>query len=236
MKGRFIKGKKDKKALIYLLCLFVVLILLYSIWASPLTQPNEHFITIYIRHDGTIDPDNAPIIKSGNRYLLIKNFFGAIKIECNNITLDGGGHVLRGTLNGTIGVDIDGKENVTISNITLQSFNFGIVISTSMRITVLNVRFVGNYFGMLLSESSECAVRACNITGGTYCGIWMVLSNNNTFYENVIQRVTYGVKLELSNGNHFWRNTFVQNVMPMLADDQSVDNRWDENSILEPVE
>lgn len=209
-----------------------MLILSYSIWANLLTQSNERFLNVHIRPDGTIDPNNAPIARSGNQYLLTKDLIGTIIIERDNVILDGCGHVLRGTLNGTIGIDIDERRDVVISNITIQGFNFGMVISNSSRITVLNVTFAGNYFGMMLSESSECVVHACNVTGDTYCGIWILLSNNNKFYENIIQGVTYGVKLELSIKNIFRRNMFVQNAVPILTDDQSADNEWKENSVL----
>ncbi|UCF59305.1 MAG: hypothetical protein JSV15_02530, partial [Candidatus Bathyarchaeota archaeon] len=78
-------------------------ILLAMLTASMLAlalsiQPVKAIGTIYIRADGSVDPDTAPITSMDNvTYTFTDNINDAIVVQRNNIIIDGNGHTLQGS-------------------------------------------------------------------------------------------------------------------------------------------
>ena len=98
--------------------------------------------TVYIRADGSIDPPDAPIITYDNvTYVLTDNITSSadgIVVERDNIVIDGAGHTLEGTGEYPYkGVDLSGRSNVTIKNVTITNFYYGIYLSSSNYIVVV---------------------------------------------------------------------------------------------------
>jgi nitrous oxidase accessory protein NosD len=136
---------------------------------------------IFIQPDGSVNPAGAPIQTEGNTYYtLTGNVYTSIVIEKSNVTLDGGGHILQGTFNGTmndlwmigsgplvaatngpkvpwtIGIDISDSNvaNLTIKNIKVENFSIGMYIWTQNN-TISNDTIKGNIVGILVADSQN---------------------------------------------------------------------------------
>jgi hypothetical protein len=92
--------------------------------------------TIYIRADGSIDPPTAPIYTAENiTYTLTGNITAdasmGIVIERGNIVVDGALYTVQGTGVGEsrgiyLSGIVNGMTNVTIRNMTIKAFSYGI--------------------------------------------------------------------------------------------------------------
>ncbi|MBT0161013.1 hypothetical protein G4O51_13635, partial [Candidatus Bathyarchaeota archaeon A05DMB-2] len=115
--------------------------------------------TIYIRADGSIHPADAPISIFDNvTYTLTDNIVGAvlydwssaIVIERGNIVVDGAGYTVEGTeASWSKGIDLTGQRNVTIKNMEIKKF----------------------YYGIWLDEASNNSMVGNNITANKWAGI-----------------------------------------------------------------
>ena len=137
----------------------VVMLLLTSVLiAFDVQTVKASSRTIYIRADGRIIPDTAPISTLDYvTYTFTGNINETIVVERDNIVVDGAGYTLEGTGTETIGIDVSGRSNVTIKNTEIKSCNHGIV----------------------LYESSNNMVSGNNITNNEN-GIYLIGSSNNT--------------------------------------------------------
>jgi hypothetical protein len=90
--------------------------------------------TIYIRADGSIDPPTAPIYTADNiTYTLTGNVTAdanGIVIERNNIVVDGAGYAVMGRGSGN-GTTLTSMSNLTVRNMTIKNFLYGIELSYS---------------------------------------------------------------------------------------------------------
>jgi len=154
--------------------------------------------TVYIRADGSIDPPDAPIITHDNvTYTLTDNITSSgdgIVVERDNIIIDGAGHTLEGTGSGS-GIDLAGRTNVTIKNITITAFACGI----------------GLYY------SSNNTVSGNTITANNRIGIVLEFSSNNSIVGNNIANNMFGMRLSYSSNNSIVGNTFIKDGLVALS-------------------
>jgi hypothetical protein len=76
-------------------CGLFSIILLVGFWTLAFNvQPAKATGTIYIRADGSIDPQTVPIQRDGDIYNFTNNITGSIWVERSNIIVDGSGYVL----------------------------------------------------------------------------------------------------------------------------------------------
>jgi parallel beta-helix repeat protein len=110
-----------------------------TVWAEP--------FTIYIRADGSIDPPTANITTVDNfTYTFTALNSGGIKVEKDNIVLDGASYVLQGIQNWTfhepdpngtvVGVNLSGRNNVTVQNLIIVNVPFGIELFDATNCTI----------------------------------------------------------------------------------------------------
>ena len=153
---------------------------------------------IFIQPDGTVTPVGAPILIEGNTYTLTENIYTSIVVEKSGVTLDGNGHTLEGTFNGTmtslwmigsgpliaatngpkvpwtIGIDLsDGNvTNLTIENVKIENFSIGMYIWTQNN-TIKNDIIKGNIVGILVASSQNSFTQNYiqNNTDGIFVGI-----------------------------------------------------------------
>lgn len=99
---------------------------------------------IYIRADGSIDPSTAPIERIGDLYIIIGEIISqsdGIIVERNNMTLDGSRIMLEcERTNNFKGVVLNARSNLTIRNMAIAAFSFGVYLSQCS-----NVTLTGNY-------------------------------------------------------------------------------------------
>jgi parallel beta-helix repeat protein len=186
--------------------------------------------TIYIRADGSIDPPTAPISTIDNvTYTLTADIFNdSVVIERDNIVVDGAGYTSAGTGSGADGVTIIGRTAVTIENMTISGFRFGIILSFSSGSGLLGNTITGGFEGIRLGESSNNSISGnigdssinlyyssdnCivgNVITGSYRkGIYLYNSTNNSIVQNVLTATKSGwsIDLQYSSDNDLVNNT-----------------------------
>ena len=172
-------------------------------------QPVRASGTIYIRADGSIDPSTAPISTVDNvTYTLtgiVTSDADGIVVERDNIVVDGAGYTFQGT-NATYskGTDLTGRSNVTIKNMNIKAFDYGV----------------------WLVSSSNNSVSGNNITANTDCDIYLNSSSDNSVSGNNIANTYYGIWLQDSSDNSVYHNNFVNNTQQ--ADSVNSTNVWND--------
>lgn len=146
-------------------------------------QPStEEHNTIYIRSDGSVDPDDGRIVRDGDVYTLTENISEPIVVERDNTVLDGNEHAVT-CPSCTYGINVTRRYNVTV-----QSFN---VIETP--------------FGISLEESNTCLVKDSEVIDGLV-GIYLYYSDNCVVTRNTLINNTYGVDFSLSTNTSISEN------------------------------
>ena len=172
--------------------------------------------TIYIRADGSIEPDTAPISTADNIiYTLTDNIVGdvpfdskAIVVEKSNITIDGNGYTLQGSgATYSKGFYLSGIDNVTIKNTNIDDFGSGVELRACIFNSVSNNNITNNSHGISLSESSGNSISGNRITENCYRGIELWASSSNEIFGNKIVHDNYGIFLNCSTHNHICGNT-----------------------------
>jgi parallel beta-helix repeat protein len=108
---------------------------------------------VYIRSDGSIEPETLPIQKAGNIYTLTGNIFNlTLEIQCNNIIIDGAGYTFQGNGSGQ-GIYLTNTNGVTIKNLKLQKFATAISIWKSSNNIITGNTITGNDLGVALNDA-----------------------------------------------------------------------------------
>jgi parallel beta-helix repeat protein len=167
--------------------------------------------TIYIKGNGTVVPSTAPIdTVDGITYTLTNNIYDSIVIERDNIVLNGASHIIQG--NGTAkGVALEGRKNVTISNMTVKQFSYGFYLYSSSNNVLSRNNITANIEGVRLDSSSCNNTLSANfIWANNYTSISIYLSSNyNTISDNNI--ADRYVVLFSSSYNTILRNNITTN-------------------------
>ena len=172
--------RKAVSSLIVMMLLASVLVLAFNVkdvkgeWAG----------TVYIRADGRIDPSDAPITTYDNiTYILTDNITSSgdgIVVERNNIVVDGAGFTVQGTrASGSKGVDLSEGTNVTIWNMRIENFEYGVYAYSSSNNTISSCSISKNFRGIYLREgSNNYIVSICNISLNDF-GFYAAHSHNH---------------------------------------------------------
>jgi len=160
--------------------------------------------TIYIRDNGSIDPPTANIASDDNvTYAFTGNVYAEIVVERDNIVVDGIRYALLGTgSHESRGIFLSGKSNITIKNMEIKGFAYGIWFDMS-------------------SNNSICGNNITNNIGG----ILLRYSENNSIYGNNITNQYYGIALPDSSNNSIYNNNFVDNIQQVYSYNST--NVWD---------
>jgi len=148
-----------------------ILLLLGMLTLAFNIQPVKASGTIYIRADGSVDPDTAPISSADNiTYTFTDNINDSIVVERDNIVVDGAGYTLQGTgAWDSKGIYLLGRSNVTTKNTTIKAFYYGMFIIRSSNNTISGNNLVMNEFGIRLSlYSYNNTLRNNSMTNNTY--------------------------------------------------------------------
>jgi parallel beta-helix repeat protein len=166
--------------------------------------------TIYIRADGSIQPPTAPISSVDNvTYTLTENIAGnvpadssAIIIQRDNIIIDGAGYTLQGTKGSdSKGIELTGISNVTIKNMKITAFYYGIWLDSSSNNSVSGNNITNNHAGIYLHISSGNSVSGNTVANNSY-GIWLGDSSNNSVSGNNITSNWCCIQLYYSSNNN----------------------------------
>jgi len=166
---------------------------------------------IHIKTDGSIMPTTAPISTVDKvTYTFTDTIKQPIIVERDNIVIDGQGFVLRNPADipafNINGISLDGRSNVTITNVTIRAFWMGIQFETSTDNTILGVTITKSYHGMRVINSRGNAVRESNISANYHDGIQLYSSNNNSLQRNTLSNKDYAIRVEDSFYNRITEN------------------------------
>jgi parallel beta-helix repeat protein len=201
-------------------------VLLLSLFVLSVTAPSitlaETNRTIYIRADGTIDGTNK-ILRGENIYIFTDNISDSIVIEKDDIVVDGAGYSLQRTAGIGTGINLMERTNVTVKNMEISGFFYGIYLNYSVNNKLENNTVGDNFHGIYLSASSNNTFMGNNITKNEYTGFWLRGSSNNEIKENSItENGQNGIWLSAaSDDNRVSGNTIRTNGFGIQIDDYS---------------
>ena len=158
--------------------------------------------TVYIRADGSIDPPDAPVITYDNiTYILTDNITSTadgIVVQRDNIIIDGRGYTVEGArAYPSTGIALPYRINVTIKDINVKNFDYGIFLGYSSNNKVVGNKIEGHMYGgvgLYLWFSSNNSIIG-NVITGSYDGIKLVGSSNNIIFGNHVTANCYGIYL-----------------------------------------
>jgi parallel beta-helix repeat protein len=127
--------------------------------------------------------------------------------ERSNILIDGAGYTLQGTgASDSEGIELTGRNNVTIKNMKITAF----------------------YHGVSLYSSSNSSVSGNNITANS-SGICLAYSsNNNSISGNNITNNGHGIEFYSSSNNRIFHNNFINNYLHIGVNERSLPNVLDD--------
>jgi parallel beta-helix repeat protein len=184
----------DKKALA-LTCIIALLVTAVAeLSAMQLVSANFFPETapagIQIDADGTIKGTDL-IEHSGNIYTLNGNIKDTIVILCDGIVLDGAGYTLEGS-GGGVGVFLQARNNVSIKNMRIRNFDYGIKLpwlyygspnSVSGK-TISGNTLTNNTYGIYIDDYSSGNKISSNVLSGNTYGICLKTCSDNTLRDN----------------------------------------------------
>lgn len=181
--------------------------------------------TVYIRSDGSIEPSGAPVTTvdkvtyflTGN--ISVSRFNHGLIIERNNIAIDGRGFTIQGSGApfDTRGVDISGRENVTIRNLKIKGFAFGIYLSNSLFNSIVGNEVEENQIGLIGYRSAYNNI-VNNVFRGNFYEIKLTdYSGNNLISQNIIKTSTCGIILESDSNNNIVSWNRVEGNLTLLS-------------------
>jgi parallel beta-helix repeat protein len=192
----------DKGAtLVLLLILCSVLVFLPNI---GVVEANG---TIYIRADGSVEGTDK-IQRDGNVYTFTDNLYEPLVVERDNIVIDGAGHSIEGPHTSPaqspegIGILVDRHSNVTISNVTIQNFLYGICINSSSNNRITKSNITKNSKGIIIEHSSDNRIRESQITNNIDVGVYVFEASDTNIGGSIIENnINDGISLVLSSVN-----------------------------------
>ncbi|MGD0496629.1 MAG: NosD domain-containing protein [Candidatus Bathyarchaeia archaeon] len=198
----------------------VVSFLLMGCLALALSiQPVKASGTVYIRADGSIDPPSAPISTFDYvTYTLTGNVTSdadGIVVEKDSIVVDGAGYTVRGVRNGN-GITLTERVNVTLGNMTIENFGYGIQLSSSSSNVLSGNNVTANQWGgIFLAFSSFNNNLSGNNVAGSDHGVYLSNSSKNTLFGNNITYNGDGITLNFDSSDN------------VLFGNNVTANRWD---------
>jgi parallel beta-helix repeat protein len=166
---------------------------------------------LYIRADGSIDPVTAPIQRVADVYTLtgditpIDSLHDGIVIERDNVRLNGSGYALRGMATRN-GIYLFQRQNISIDDIYVEKFNYGIAFDYSLNTSISHCRIVDNSCGIRLYQSSDVLISENSLTENGFPAIWIDSSSHVNILGNDIINNVAGIRLKKSQENVLAKN------------------------------
>jgi hypothetical protein len=170
---------------------------------------------IVIASDGSITPSTQSIQRDGNNYFLTSDIEGYwLRVERNNIVLDGMGHLLNFTPYTNHAILLRDVTNVTIKNFQIQGGASAVALTSSAHCTIEGITSGNDIF---VSDSNFNTVTKCNVA----ITLWLA-AHNNTIMKNNITDI-----FASDSNNYFYLNNITLDSYPSIYSD----NFWDNGSV-----
>ena len=212
----------------------------FTVSAEP-PIPSES--TIYIRADGSVEGTDK-IQRNGNVYTFLGNIsievsgVDGIRIERDNIVIDGAGYCLKHLEKPTgytseDGIVVQRQNNVTITNVAVYNFFYGISVKESSNIIITKTTTANNYWayyvlgshndsiidnqiinnnhGIELHSAENNKVDGNSIVANYFNGLRVVNSSENIVSNNYIAKNSRGIYINYGGENRIFGNTIAEN-------------------------
>ncbi|TKJ47080.1 hypothetical protein CEE34_05580 [Candidatus Aerophobetes bacterium Ae_b3a] len=167
-----------------------------------------------------------------NTYTLGINLTEGIVIDDSNFTLDGDGYTVTGDGWGR-GVYLSERQHVTIKNLIVENFYYGIYLSCSDENTLIdNTASSNECIGIVLDSSSNNTLKDNTASSNTEIGILLDSSSDNKLIGNIVSGNDYGIYLYSCSHNTLEGNTVSKNTeIGIYLQDNSSDNKLIGNTV-----
>jgi len=218
-------------------------VILFSLLVAVI-QPAR--ATIYLTLDGWEDEAGDPLAVGtwdGVTATLTEDVFETIQIDISGtesqpVVLDGAGHTVSGGTSG-YGIYLHGRTRVTIIDVTVEGFQYGIFVQGSAAQHVTDNTVTNNTIHGSLSAGIRLDFCSGNsVTGNTvsHCtegfGILLYRSSDhlgggapppgNTVTGNTVSNNGRGIYLQYASNNEIYHNNFIDNYTHAQADDTNI--------------
>lgn len=155
---------------------------------------------------------------------------GALHIANNNLTIDGTGTILIGTNKNNYGIRGNNLQNVTIKNITIKNYYYGVRFDNSQNINIISSNLSENrvitsleFFdinrplsiayggGLLFNYCNGCLVKNSTMQNQTVGADWYNVTNSTFIDSNASWNKVFGLHLYASSDNLIKRNQIHHN-------------------------
>ncbi|NWG10798.1 right-handed parallel beta-helix repeat-containing protein [Candidatus Bathyarchaeota archaeon] len=189
----------------------VLVLLLLRLVALMLCETNgAASLVIHIRADGEVDPSYVPITRFDNYYRFDDNISGAIVVERSDAVIDGGGHCLVGSGQGT-GFYFLEVSNITLENVEIQNFENGVFLYEAYNLSFLECLTKENLFGFKVVSSSQVGVLKCNVSNNEFGLSLQNCSEINIFNNSIMQNSLHGIYSYFSSFSSVCNNSITGN-------------------------
>ena len=186
--------------MIHYFLVFIIVFSVISVEAVCSQGIEQNFI--YIRSDGSVNPEISLIEQEGNIYRLLGDIHGSLIVEKDNIIIDGAGFSLLGSNSSDYRpaippFDITQPFNQSIrdydESILPDSNNTGIY-SHFQKLKIINLKIRDFWCAIELEDSSDNILTNNFIFNNTQ-GVWIHTSSNNSISKNIIRNNKRGLIL-----------------------------------------
>jgi parallel beta-helix repeat protein len=157
--------------------------------------------TIYIKADGSVEGTTYIVSGDNVTYVFTADINDSIIVERSNIIVDGDGHTLDGLGSLLYGFNLTSVSNVTIRNLNVMGFGYGIYLQSSILNIILENNITFNEGNIYLGNSSDNTITGNAITDGAEA-IQLYASSNNTISGNSMRDNSIGVWSRLNSAEN----------------------------------
>lgn len=146
---------------------------------------------------------------------IFNKIYNCFIIKADNVTLDGASHFIDGGDKYlTYAVIAENAVNVTIKNLFIKDFYYGLFLNNTFNSKIENLFIINAWEGIHLSSSSGNKIINNNFKNNTFGSIVIYNnSNNNMIFRNNIEKdYGYGILIEESKDNNLTENILKDNL------------------------
>lgn len=147
----------------------------------------------------------ATLVDAGATYRLTRNVNSSdtcFEITADNITLDGAGFEVLGDRGmGHYGVRAEQHTGITIKNLALRDFEYGVWFTQVDNSTIENARLEGNSYGFVLHGGNGTEVKSTAALNNGNAGIYLKDASNSMVQGITATDNEVGIHLDSSDGN-----------------------------------
>ncbi len=189
----------------------------------PLNIPPH---SIEIMADGNVT-GTENIKRIGTDYEFTANISGSIVVLCDNIIINGNGYSLTGN-GASSGIFLEGRQDITIRNLTISNFEDGIVYSYYREMfsdcknnALIANNIINNKWGVYCYFAKNIVISGNVISNNSKTGISTFDSAQIQIYGNTLSENNVAVRFTHLENSNVYGNDFINNANQTSVDPES---------------